>query len=460
MRRIVLIAVREFVTTVSNRAFIIGLLILPAILGLFALLGPRLFNFRNFRVVGDIAVIDPTGQVTTDLRNALDPQKIAARRAEDTRQALARAPESVRKIADNAGPLENTASTALGPIPDIKVIDLPAGTDVAQKKQWLNEEQGKADRRHLALIVIQPDAIALPAGKSEYGTYDIYVPPALDDRADNEIQQSLREATINARVRARNLEKDAIDAIVRVPRIRSVTVMKGNEQQTVGAFNVMLPFAFGVLLFIGVITGGQALITSTVEEKSSRVMEVLLSAVSPVELMAGKLLGQMAVSFVALSVYILLGLAMLTSLSLFGLFNPWLIVYLVIFFLITYLVFGSLMMAIGSAVNEMREAQSLMMPIMMMLIIPYMLSFPISRDPNSAFSVAISFIPPMNTFAMLIRMASITPPPWWQIWLSILIGIGSVCASIWFTAKVFRIGLLMQGKPPNFATLIRWARSA
>jgi ABC-2 type transport system permease protein len=132
----------------------------------------------------------------------------------------------------------------------------------------------------------------------------------------------------------------------------------------------------------------------------------------------------------------------------------------VIFFLITYLVFGSLMMAIGSSVNEMREAQGLMMPIMILLMIPYMLSIPISRDPNSVFSTAISFIPPINTFAMLIRMASLTPPPAWQVWLSVAIGIGSVFAAIWFTAKVFRISLLMHGKPPNIATLIRWARNA
>ena len=176
--------------------------------------------------------------------------------------------------------------------------------------------------------------------------------------------------------------------------------------------------------------------------------------------MAGKLLGQMAVSLIVLALYIVMGLAMLTSLSLLGLFNPWLIFYLIIFFVIMYLVFGSLMMAVGAAVNEMREAQSLMMPIMMILVLPWVLQVPISRDPNSTFSTAISFLPPVNTFAMLLRMSSSAPPPLWQVWLSIAIGVASVFAALWFTAKVFRIGLLMYGKPPNFATLIRWARAA
>jgi ABC-type Na+ efflux pump permease subunit len=457
MRRIFLIASREFIATVASRAFIIGLLIFPAMIAVGILIGPRLFNFRNYRVVGDVAIVDPTGQLTSELRKTLDPKTIADRRAEETRRALERVPESLRQVTEATG---NVSEAAMGPIPDLNLIELPATADIQQQKDWLTETQGKDQRKHLALIMIHADAAVPAAGKATYGTYDMYVPADLDDRADNEIQQSLREAIVNIRVRSRALDREAIDAIVRVPRTQSVTVTKDNERRTVPSFNVMLPFGFALFLFIGVMTGGQALLTSTVEEKSSRVMEVLLSAVSPVELMAGKLLGQMAVSFIALGLYVGLGLTTLTTFSLFGLLNPWLIVFLVIFFLITYLVFGSLMMAIGSSVNEMREAQGLMMPIMILLMIPYMLSIPISRDPNSVFSTAISFIPPINTFAMLIRMASLTPPPAWQVWLSVAIGIGSVFAAIWFTAKVFRISLLMHGKPPNIATLIRWARNA
>jgi ABC-2 type transport system permease protein len=155
-----------------------------------------------------------------------------------------------------------------------------------------------------------------------------------------------------------------------------------------------------------------------------------------------------------------MGMALLTTFTLLGLVDLSLIGYLVIFFVITYLVIGSLMMAIGSAVNEMREAQSLMMPVMLMIVIPWLLWMPISRDPNSSFSMAMSFIPPVNSFAMLLRMTSVSPPPLWEVWASIGIGAASVLGALWFAAKVFRIGLLMYGKPPNFATLIRWARAA
>ena len=251
-----------------------------------------------------------------------------------------------------------------------------------------------------------------------------------------------------------------VDALFQVARPTSVTVSKGNERLTVGAFNRVLPFAFVGLLLFSVLMGGQGLVTSTVEEKSSRVIEVLLSAVSPFELLAGKILGQMWVSLVVLGLYIGLAFMLLVSFALFGMLDLSLVFYLMVFFVITYLTIGSAMAAVGSAVNDMREAQSMMMPLILVMMVPWMLAAPIAREPNSAFSTAISFIPPVNTFAMLLRLTSFAPPPVWQVWLTITIGLASVAASVWCASKVFTIGLLMHGKPPDLKTLIRWIRQA
>jgi ABC-2 type transport system permease protein len=84
---------------------------------------------------------------------------------------------------------------------------------------------------------------------------------------------------------------------------------------------------------------------------------------------------------------------------------------------------------------------------------------PISRDPNSMLATVLSFVPPISNFVIMLRLASSTPPPLWQTLLAIVAGAAGVYASLWFAAKVFRIGLLMYGKPPSFATLIRWART-
>jgi len=117
MKRVVLVAVREFVVTVSNRAFIVGLLVMPVLIATFAVLGPRLFNFRDFKVEGDVRIIDPTGLVVPQLRTALDARRIAARRAEVTQRALQNAPPVVRDLAGNRG--SQAIQTALGPVPII-----------------------------------------------------------------------------------------------------------------------------------------------------------------------------------------------------------------------------------------------------------------------------------------------------------------------------------------------------
>lgn len=459
MKRVAYIAAREFLATVSTRGFIVGLLVVPAIMAIGIALGPRLFLPRTPQVRGQIAIVDPTAEVAVELRATLDPQRITERRAELARQTLAVVPDEVRRFADAAGSVatsDRAIDAALGGVPNLHLVERPATVDLQQEKQWL---LGEDSLRRIALVVVHRDAVVKAGERAAFGAYDLYVPAGLDERVENQIHQSLREAIVNARMRAQALDPDSVGGMIRVARVRSVRVTKGEERQSVGGFNRAVPFIFVMLLFFGVMMGGQSLLTSTIEEKSSRVIEVLLSAVSPVELMAGKIIGQMGVSLVAMGLYIALGIVALVSFAMLGLLDPRLLFYLVVFFAITYLVFGSFMMAVGAAVNEMQEAQSLMMPVILLLIVPIMLAAPISSDPNSVFSTVLSFTPPVNTFAMLIRLASSTPPPWWQAWASIAVGVASVFAAIWFAAKVFRIGLLMYGKPPDFATLIRWARS-
>ena len=244
---------------------------------------------------------------------------------------------------------------------------------------------------------------------------------------------------------------------MRVRRAASVTVAVGAERRTNLAFNRMLPFAFAGLLVFGVLIGGQTLLTQTVEEKSNRVIEVLLSAVSPIELMAGKILGQMAVSMLVLAIYIGLGLFTLMSFAMIGLLDPLLIVYLV---LSSHLYL--LLAAVFSLAPRERdaEAQSLMTPVMLVLMAPWMFATVIGREPNSTFSIALSFLPPVNTFAMMIRLASATPPPTWQVLATMVVGLAAACAVTWFAAKVFKVGLLMHGKAPDMATLMRWAKQA
>ena len=309
-------------------------------------------------------------------------------------------------------------------------------------------------------MVVKADAVEKAEGETKFGSYELFIREKLDDRIVDEIRGGLRNSIVEARVNRAGLDRKMIESLTRVRSVRSRTVTDEGEKETNEFLNVMMPMAFMLLLFVSVMTSGQSLMTSTVEEKSSRVVEVLLSAVSPMELMTGKILGQMGVGFLILAVYAGMGVATMVSFAVLGMLEPWLLFYLFIFYLIAHFVIASLLAAIGAAVNEMREAQSLMGPVMLVLMIPWILWMPISRNPDSTFAVVTSFLPPLNPFVMLIRMASSSPPPWWQVWLSIAIGAASVYAAIWFAAKVFRVGLLMYGKPPNFRTLIKWVRMA
>lgn len=445
MSKVWQIAAREFVATVFTKAFIIGLMVVPVMLVLIMVVGPRLFGPSDFIVRGELAVIDSTGLVLPELRAGLTEGTSTGDLADLIRRTRAEASDDI-------------VAEALAMRPNLTLVEPPPGSGLEAAKAWLLAGTPEAPR--LGLAVIHTNAVEPGAGDPRYGSYDMYVPANQDGRAEIAMAQSLREAIVTARMKSRGLDRALVNELTTVPRVQSTTISEDGERRTVGGFQFALPIMFMVLLMMGVMGSGQGLLTTVIEEKSSRVIEVLLSAVSPMQLMAGKLLGHMAITLLAMSVYILLGLLTLTSFSLFGLLDPMLILYLFIFFVIGFFTLGSLMMAAGAAVNDMREAQSLMTPLMLVLILPWFMMIPVSRDPDSTFAIVTSFVPPLNTFGMLLRLASTQPPPLWQVWASIAIGIVGVAACTWVAAKIFKIGLLMFGKPPDFKTLVRWVRAA
>lgn len=434
MKKILLIARRDFLATVATRGFIIAVMLPPAMFALLFVFFPRLVNGRPPAVNGRVAVIDQTGLVAGDLRRYIAPKAIAERRATE---------------------LQGLPAAALSEVPQLEIADVPP-SDLLREKDLLR--RGGGAPQHIAVLVIDPDAVI--AGDGKFGDYDLFVAPNLDNRIQRVIRDAVTEAIISARLNAAGLDKTTIDALTTVERGPSITVTDAGESETSSAFNRILPMTFAILLLVSVMSSGQYLLTTTIEEKSSRTMEVILSAVSPFELLTGKILAQLVVGLAILTAYASIGILGLVSAAMYGLLDPWLIVYLVIFFLITYVVMGSLMAAIGSAVNELREAQTLMTPITLLMVVPWLFAYPIAQDPNSVLATTISFIPPMNAVAMLLRMTSTAPPPMWQVWLSIAVGAAAAVGALWFASRVFKIGLLMHGRPPNIATLIKWARQS
>ena len=464
MRRILRVAQREFLATAGTRAFIFGILVTPLVVGVLILLVPWMSRQDPPAIAGDVALIDPTGQIGGGLAAYLEPARIEKRRLESYRRLQDAMPPALRSATEMGGrggaAGQDAVGTMLGKVPQLQVVPLEPGASVESAKAALTTpaDRGQPGGR-LALVVIHDDAVQKKAGADRFGTYDLFVRAKLDDRVIEEIDDGVRDAIIGARVSQAGFDRAQVEDLTTVDKVSSKTVTAEGEGRTNEILNQLIPMALMGLLIMSVLMSGQYLLTTTIEEKSNRVVEVLLSALSPMELMVGKILGQCAVGLLVLALYLGLGLIALLSFASLGLLDPALIVFLLIFYLLAYLSVGAFMAAIGSAVNELREAQGLMTPVMLFIMIPWFLWMPISRDPNSTLATVLTFVPPLSNFVIMLRLASSTPPPLWQTLLAIAAGAAGVAASLWFAGRVFRIGLLMYGKPPNLATLMRWARS-
>lgn len=458
MSKVLQIAWREFVATALTKGFIIGLVAVPVMMLIAMLAIPLLTNFKTPAVRGEIAVLDLSGAgIDARLAEALSPEAFIERRRKTQARIDAVMPDALRGLQGSAQ-AQQGIDAAMGEVPNLSVTALAPGVDIeAEKARLLATEEGQA--RRLALLVIAPDAVR--AGDSgTLGSYEFYIRKKLDERVVGEIRDALRPVLIDARMQANGLDAVQIRALNELPWVRAVTVGEDGDSSAALAVAEILPIAFMMLMFIAIMTAGQMLVTTTVEEKSSRVVEVLLAAVSPTQLMAGKILGQLGVGLLMMSVYAGLGVLALLSFALTGLVEFWQLAVFALFFLIAFATFGALMAAAGAAVNELREAQSLMTPIVLMAVAPMILWMPIRSDPNSTLATVLSLTPPVSPFVMVMRISSNTPPPVWQIGLALLIGVLATMAAMWVAGKVFRVGLLMHGKPPSFGTLVRWVRMA
>ncbi len=493
------VARREYIATAGTKGFMFGVLVFPALMTVLIILLPRLIDDKPPKYVGSIVLVDRTGwegeggvTIGSMLKQAYRPETLAAEHAAQS-EGTEKAMESQFGEAGKAAASKITEQM-LGDVPEIDVVIAAPDADIESLKDEMKTGTTK-DGSRLALVVIdreavfgtteEPEANQTPEpGADEnqeqeqdpgqvqeqeqeqdeqvkFGSYEAFIKPKLDDRFQGPLRQKVVDAIVEARVRAAGQDREAITALTSVLPVKPVEVTPEGERDSLsGEQNIWMAMGFMMLLWISVMNGGQFLMMTVIEEKSSRVMEVLLSAVSPRQLMTGKILGQMCVALTILAIYVTVGLVALNQFNYLYLIDVADLGLLVVYFFIAFLLMGTLMAAIGSAVTEIMEAQSLLTPVMMVLIIPLILFAPLTRSPNSVFSTVVSFIPPISPFAMVIRLAASEPIPLWQIPATIALGILSVYVAIWATAKIFRIGVLMYGKPPNFRTLIKWVRMA
>jgi len=457
--RILLVAMREFVATALTKGFIIGALVVPAIAVVaIPVIVMLLSSTKAPAIRGSLAVIDRSGEVVPALREAMSPERIAERMRIQREEIAKETAEQMGPLAGKTGDVEKQVAAVQGEIPQITIDDL--GPDADPERERLKVAGASPDDAgRLGLLVIDKDAVDPPPG-TPYAGYELITRPRLHDLTLADMRRAVTGAIFEARARLRGYDPAEIRAIASVAGDTQEITETGEVRESSEVLNILLPMGFLILIMMSVFVSGQYLLTTTVEEKSSRVIEILLSAVSPMQLMAGKIVGQMGVGLALMTIYGSLGTIGLVWANRADLISTMAIAWMIVFYVIAYFLIASFMAAIGSAVNDMREAQAMMTPVMIVTIVPYLLAMPISRDPSSTLATVLSFIPPVSPFVMILRVASTQPPHPWQILLAVAIGVASVYASIWACAKIFRVGLLMFGKPPNFRTLMHWIRMA
>ncbi len=352
-------------------------------------------------------------------------------------------------------------------------------TDIARSlKPYLLEEKSISvdgqDEGLFAAIIIPPDVKSKKSSKGSSGKSGNIEYWSIN-LTDKDLQ-NLLERSINAEYRRLTYLTRGVDpgVVKDVQRVR-VPFNAKNPKKAVGQEDVSVadvirqyaPIAFVYLLWIAVFSVSQMLLNNTIEEKSNRIIEVLLSSVTSRELMQGKLLGIAAVGLTMTGAWIL---SLITVLNLYRspelefvdqilevLWSSNLLPAFGLYFLFGYLFYSGIFLAIGSICNTIKEAQNFMGPMMMIMFVPLVTMFFIPKDPNGTLATILSWIPLYTPFIMMNRAAA-DPPLLDQVGTLILMVL-STLAVLWLCGKIFRIGILRTGQPPKLLELVRWIKN-
>ena len=337
------------------------------------------------------------------------------------------------------------------------------------------------------------------------GTYDgyLHLPGSLLDAAGEatyysaagsglSLPQRLRNlvdrAVVQQRLALRQAPPDVLEIVNSDVSLRTVKLTDEGEEADSTVANSIVGYIMGFMIYITVLIYGALVMQGVIEEKSSRVVEVMVASVRPFQLLMGKVLGVGAVGLVQMTIWAAIIVALSVGAgSVMTLFldpstfdlpadtsqdallaeadialpslTPGLLVWFVLFFLGGYLLFASLYAAVGSAVEQQQDAQALMMPVTLLIILPIMFLFPIIENPNAGYSVALSMVPFFSPILMIVRVA-VTDVPFWQVALSYLLLIGGFVGSVWVSSRIYRVGILMYGKKASLKDLVKWVRYA
>lgn len=310
--------------------------------------------------------------------------------------------------------------------------------------------------------------------------YSVVAPTMEDEQA---VRKTLNDHVKKIRMEKLHIRKSTLDSLNRSVDLKSISLTSdGSEKSTNSLVMYFVGMAFGILMYMFIFIYGAQVMQGIIEEKTSKVVEVIVSSVRPFQLMMGKIIGLATVGLLQFVIWIILMTSLtILSVNLLGMnpqqeaaagavqqgggvtalneilnLNWYYIVFCFLFyFLGGYLIYGALFAAVGSAVDSPAEAQQFMFPVTLPMLISYLSLFIfILRDPDSPISIWLSLIPFTSPIAMMGRLGS--DVPLWQLILSMVLLIGGFILTTWVAGRIYRVGILMSGTKVNYKVLAKW----
>lgn len=435
MRKMIVVAVREYQAAVKTKAFIVSLILMPVMMGgsvLVQVLMRDKVDTKDKR----IAVVDQSGQLFDAIAEA------------------ARVRNETKIFTDRDGEKKQIQPRYL-----FERVE-PSADDSSRTTLALSDRVRARDL--FAFITIGPDVVDPGTEPARAAVEYCSNSPTYDD-IEEWLRGPLNEHIQKLRLAAAKLDPRVVEAATRRVAISNLGLVSidasgkiASAEATNKVANFFVPMGLMMLMFMVVMIGASPLIQSVLEEKMQRIAEVLLGSISPFQLMMGKLLGMVGVSLTIATVY-MVGAFMALRQAEYGQFFPTHVVWwFIVFQALAVLMFGALFIAIGAAVSDMKEAQNLTTPVMLLVVAPMFVWVNVVREPTSTFSLVISLFPPATPMLMLMRQAVPPGVPLWQP----LVGVAGVLLMTVFcvfaAGRIFRVGILMQGKGAKVSEMLRW----
>jgi ABC-2 type transport system permease protein len=454
MNKLVAIIKREYLQRVRTKFFVIMTVLGPVMLIAVTVVPGLLFAMK---AGGDtrIVVIDQTagGKLYEPIRSALLKQKSDENDSQ----------EPVTK-AVNEGRQERMKSAGRALQGSFQVEEAKLnGRALDDVRHELNARIGRSELD--GYLVIPPDILSNSETKISY-----YGRNVGDVLTREQIERRLNNAVRRQRLIEGGVKDQDVDALSKPVDLKTYPVNeKGQEGAEDSGAGFAMVFIIVFLIYITVLLYGQVVLGAIVEEKETRIAEILFSSVRPFHLMLGKLIGVSLMALTQLSIWVAafagVGLFLLPSLAASGAniniphLPPMFFVYFFAFFLLGYFIYATIYVLVGSMVTTTQEGGQMAMPVVFLLMAGYILSFPILRAPNSSLAFWVSMVPFFSPITMMVRIVTQTPP-FWQIALSFLIGCVTVVGLLWLASRIYRIGMLMYGKKASIPEVMRWVRQA